>query len=88
MKVEDTDSTMVQNEEVASVLLTDGTWYEVELGSFGMHRTSGKVPFLRFTLKGHNPDGKRVIIETFPNALAGLAYYADDSLAAPERFDG
>jgi hypothetical protein len=78
MKVNDTDSTMVQNEEVASVLLTDGMWYEVELGSFGMHRTSGKVPFLRFTLTGRANNGKKVIIETFPNALAGLAYYADD----------
>jgi hypothetical protein len=77
VKVEDVDSTMVQNEEVAGVLLSDGKWYDIEPGSFGMHRTSGKVPFLRFTLKGQTANGKTVIIETFPNALAGLSYYVD-----------
>lgn len=83
MKAFQGEDSMTRNEDVTRVLLTDGEWYHIEPGSFGMYRTAGgKVPFIRFiVLQADHPEAPatRYVIETFPSTLAALAYPAPAS---------
>ena len=80
------ESKQVHNNQVDAVLLQDG-WHSVIPGSFKLHKTPAKVPFVRFDLFC-NPvgdNGKSVwhTVEIFPQGLHGVAYPAKERSALP-----
>jgi hypothetical protein len=67
------ESSQVHNEKITKVLLADGVWYDITPGSFKMHRTGNKLPFIRFDCVLTN-DGDVYTLEIFPNALHGVGF--------------
>lgn len=71
------------SEVISNVLLTDGKWYLIELGSFKFYKTAGDkaVPFVQFKVihsgfapgEGASPAAGKVV-EVFPASVVGVAY--------------
>lgn len=83
------ESKQVHNNQVNAVLLQDG-WYAVIPGSFKLHKTPAKVPFVRFDLAcnpgNQYPDDDtktRTTIEIFPQGLHGVAYPTESHSSLP-----
>lgn len=62
---------------VIMVLLDSVGWQPIIPGSFHFYKTAGDkpVPFVQFDVMS---EGKRMRIEVFPTAIAGLSYEVDD----------
>lgn len=64
--------------DVTMVLLDSAGWQPIIPGTFHFYKTAGDkpVPFVQFDVLDES--GKKMRIEVFPTAIAGLAYPTDD----------
>jgi hypothetical protein len=62
---------------VDAVLLADNGWVPIIPGTFHFYKTAGDkpVPFVQFDVVDN---GKKIRVEVFPTAIAGLSYPCPD----------